>query len=105
MKLATLTGFFWLGILQITFAGKITGLVTDNKGNILPYASILVKGTSRGTTTNNQGKYFLDLEPGTYTIICQYVGYARQEKQAVLQDQTITINFELTVQTTTMKEV
>ena len=105
MKIAILTGFCWLSILQLTFAGKITGIVTDSKGNILPYASILVKGTSRGTTTNNQGRYFLDLEPGSYTVICQYVGYARQEKKVEIQDQTINLNFELALQTTTMKEV
>src|SRR5215831_7387225 len=105
MKIAILSVFLLLGILQLSFAGKITGVVTDNKGNLLPYASILVKGTSRGTTSNNQGKYFLDLEPGTYTIICQYVGYARQEKKVVLQDESISLNFELALQTTTMKEV
>ncbi|MGB4775560.1 MAG: carboxypeptidase regulatory-like domain-containing protein, partial [Daejeonella sp.] len=49
------------------FANRISGVVTDTKGKPLPFASITVKGTTRGTTANNEGKYFIDLNPGTYT--------------------------------------
>jgi hypothetical protein len=79
-------------------------LVTDDKGAILAYASIFVKGTTRGTTSNNQGKYFLDLEEGNYTIVCQYVGYTRQERQVTVGSGMVTIKFQLTLQLTTMKE-
>lgn len=88
-----------------TYAGRISGTVTDDKGTVLPYASVLVKGTSKGTTSNNQGKYFLDIEDGTYTIICQYVGYARQEKTITVSSGTATLDFRLSLQRTTMKEV
>ena len=105
MKIALLLCFF-TGITAFTVqAGKITGNVTDEQGNSLPYASIFVKGSSRGTTTNNLGKYSLELEPGTYTIICQYVGYARQEKNVVVGTEVINLSFQLSVQRTTMKEV
>lgn len=86
-------------------AGRISGTVKNEKGDLLPYASILVKGTTVGTTTNNQGIYFLDLQPGTYTILCQYVGYGRAEKNVTVTNTTVTLNFELSVQQTTMKEV
>ena len=105
MKIAVLIGILWLGVVQDIMAGKIMGTVTDEQGSILPYASIFVKGTSRGTTTNNQGKYALELEPGSYTIVCQYVGYARQEKLVVVGATPTTINFQLSLQRTTMKEV
>lgn len=61
-------------------AVKISGTITDDKGNILPYASVFIKGSSQGTMSNNRGKYFLDLPAGNYTIVCQFVGYTRQEK-------------------------
>ena len=98
---------FTLFLLQSlpVFAGRVSGLVTDDKGNILAYASIFIKGTTRGTTSNNQGKYFLDLEEGNYTIVCQYVGYARQEKQVTIGTGAVTLNFQLSLQLTTMKEV
>ncbi len=88
-----------------SFAGKISGTVTDDKGQTLPYASILVKGTTRGTTANNEGKYFLNLEPGNYTLVCQYVGYKREEKDITVTGENITVNFQLQLQQLTLGEV
>lgn len=86
-------------------AGRVTGTVKNQRGEILPYASILVKGTTIGTTTNSQGSYFLDLIPGQFTITCQYVGYAKVEKTISVTSASLTLNFELSIQQTTMKEV
>jgi hypothetical protein len=87
------------------FAGRITGTVTDDKGQVLPHASILVKGTTQGTTANKDGTYFLQLEAGTYTIVAQYVGYSRQEKTITIGSSDIICNFQLTIQQLTLKEV
>jgi len=89
----------------ISFAGRISGTVTDDKGDILSFSSILLKGTTRGTTANNEGKYFLNLEPGTYTIVCQHVGYSREEKTITIGDESLTLNFQLHIQELTLKEV
>ena len=86
------------------FAGKISGTITDDKGQALPYASIIVKGTTRGTTANNEGKYFMNLEPGTYTIMCQHVGYSRGEKIVTVGDEAIFLNFQLHVQELILRE-
>ncbi|HEY4062172.1 MAG TPA: DUF5686 and carboxypeptidase regulatory-like domain-containing protein [Puia sp.] len=86
-------------------ATRITGTVTDEKGNSLAYSSILVKGTTLGVTANNQGKYFLDLPEGTYTIICQYVGYTREEKKITLGAENKTLDFRLSPQQLSMAEV
>ncbi|HTF29217.1 MAG TPA: carboxypeptidase-like regulatory domain-containing protein, partial [Flavitalea sp.] len=74
-------------------AGRVTGLVKDDKGQILAYASIMVKGTTRGTTANVDGRYFLNLDSGRYTIICQYVGYSREEKSFVSTGEPFELNF------------
>ena len=63
-----------------SFAGVISGIIADDKGNPLPYASISVKGTQKGTTSNSSGKYSIELNAGQYTLIAQYVGYAKSEK-------------------------
>ncbi|MGZ5134432.1 MAG: DUF5686 family protein, partial [Flavitalea sp.] len=88
-----------------TYAGRISGTVKDDKGNLLPFASILVKGTTKGTTANNEGKYFISLQAGTYTIICQYVGYKRQEKTIDLSDHDVQLDFQLSLQDLTMATV
>jgi Family of unknown function (DUF5686)/CarboxypepD_reg-like domain len=90
---------------QFLFANRISGLVTDNKGKPLPFASITVKGTTRGTTANNEGKYFIDIDPGTYTLVAQYVSYQRLERTVTLTDANATINFELQLQQLSLAEV
>lgn len=96
-------------LLSVTFlaayATRITGTVTDDKGNILPYSSILVKGTTRGVTANHNGKYYLDLAPGVYTLTCQYVGYTRQEKKITVTGETQVIDFQLSLQQLSMPDV
>ncbi len=87
------------------YAVRISGTVTDEKGNALAYASILVKGTSRGVTAGIDGKYALDLAPGTYTLVCQYVGYTRKETRVTLGDSPFVANFHLSLQQLSMKEV
>lgn len=39
------------------YAGRVSGLVRDDKGNPLGYASLTVKGTTRGVTAGGNGKY------------------------------------------------
>ncbi len=95
----------FLFLFHAAHATRISGTVTDDKGNILPFASVFIKGSSQGTTSNNRGRYFLDLLPGRYIIICQYVGYARQEKQLTLGTESVTLDFQLSVQQTSLKEV
>src|SRR5260221_4117378 len=87
------------------YATRITGTVRDDKGNILPYSSILVKGTTRGVTAGSEGRYVLELSPGTYTIVCQYVGYTRQEKKITLTGEVQVLDFSLTRQQLSMAEV
>ena len=89
----------------ICFAGKISGTITDNRGEPLSYASVLVKGTSKGTTANSEGKYSLNLAPGDYTITCQHVGYKREEKQVTITDADIHLDFSLSIQELTLGEV
>lgn len=55
-------------------SGKVSG-----NGEALPFASVYLKGTTRGVTTNEEGRYSLRLEPGNHTIVFQYVGYTRKE--------------------------
>lgn len=108
MRKKTTALFFCLFICCFclpAMAARISGKVTDSQGNLLPYASILIKGTSKGTSTNQQGEYFLSLEAGEYILVCQYVGYARQEKKLTVTQNDQTVNFSLELQQTAMKEV
>jgi hypothetical protein len=86
-------------------AQKIKGTVTDNDGKPLPNASVFVKGSTKGTNANNEGKYSLKLENGKYILVCQHVGYGKQELPVTVNDNDHEINFILRVQEMILGEV
>ncbi|HET6991799.1 MAG TPA: DUF5686 and carboxypeptidase regulatory-like domain-containing protein, partial [Bacteroidia bacterium] len=59
-------------------AAILSGRMTSASGEGLSYAAIYVKGTSKGTTTNENGFYTLDLAPANYTLIFSAMGYAQR---------------------------
>ena len=59
----------------------ITGKVTDEKGNPLPNASVIVKGTTTGTVTKEDGTYSLSLPAGAKSLIISTVDMDPVEKQ------------------------
>jgi hypothetical protein len=64
----------------------LKGTVKNIKGEPLPFAGVIVKGTSIGTISNEEGKYQLDLKPGYYEIIFQYLGYKTGMKALTLEN-------------------
>ena len=70
-------------LVSLTFslaatAQQITGSVSDDNGIPLPGASIVIEGTSDGTTTNFDGNFTIDASQGS-TLVISYVGYESQE--------------------------
>ncbi|MDW7691840.1 TonB-dependent receptor [Flammeovirgaceae bacterium SG7u.111] len=75
----------------------IKGVVTSSDENEpLPGVSILVKGTSNGTTTNIDGEYNLEV-PENATLVYSYIGFLDQEV-VVSSQTTIDIVLELDVE-------
>jgi len=59
-------------------SGAIVGKITDKEFNYepLPFATIALKGTDRGTTSDLEGLYSIDnIEIGLYTLEISFVGY------------------------------
>lgn len=54
---------------------QVSGIVTDDNGEALSFASIYVEGTSKGTTSNLEGKFEIELESHETRLAFQYVGY------------------------------
>lgn len=86
-------------------AVPVTGIIKSSKGEVLPFASIVVKGTAIGTTANNEGKYVLNLPSGKYSIQCLHVGYTMAEKEVTVHDQPVQVDYILSLQELTLKEV
>ncbi|MCK4328852.1 TonB-dependent receptor [candidate division WOR-3 bacterium] len=79
--------------------GKITGRVIDQStGEVLPFANIIVEGTTLGAAADANGYYFiLNVPPGNYAVTASMIGYGsvRVEGIRVSFDFTTTQDFEL----------
>ncbi|NER13470.1 TonB-dependent receptor [Leptobacterium flavescens] len=101
--------FFIFLFTPLFFYGQqnytVSGVVTDiNNGETLLGASVFLKGTSIGTTTNEYGFYSLTAPRGNYTLIISYLGFTTIERQIVL-DGSQKINIELQEDASRLDEV
>ena len=58
---------------------SITGTVSDETGSGIPGVSVAVKGTSKGTNTDVNGKFKIDVPNEQTVLVFSFVGYAPQE--------------------------
>ena len=77
-------------------------VVTSDTKETLPGASVLIKGTSRGTTTDVDGKYQIAIQAGDSVLVFSYMGYDTEEVS--LLNKTV-INVSLNLNTTNLNEV
>src|SRR6185437_1396143 len=103
--LRLLTVLIVLSLYGTAYGARVTGIVRDDKGNPLAYASLTIKGTTRGVTAGGDGRYSIELSPGEYTVICQYVGYAREEKKIRVGSDGLVVDFQLSQQQLSMAAV
>lgn len=57
----------------------ITGSVKDNNGEFLLGVSIFIKGTSKGTVTDVDGNYSIEVPDSHTVLVFTYLGYSRKE--------------------------
>ena len=79
----------------LCFSNHINGVISDKHGEPLPFASIYIKNTTYGVSSNAFGEYFIELKPGNYTIAYSYIGFKSEEKLIILQDIPQKINIIL----------
>ncbi|MEY8848691.1 DUF5686 and carboxypeptidase regulatory-like domain-containing protein [Psychroserpens sp. XS_ASV72] len=102
MRLTLLTFFTFFSFL---FGySQIKGTVVDSKDQPLAFVNVYIENTYKGTTTNEDGIYELNIsKPNTYTVVFQYLGYKTVKKtisidsfpftlDTVLEDEEITLN-------------
>ena len=68
------------GSLEATIQGsRVSGKVTDSSGVPIPGASVVVKGTTTGVTTDNDGNFSLTLPADAKTLVFSFLGMRTQE--------------------------
>jgi TonB-linked SusC/RagA family outer membrane protein len=71
--------FYFSTALSFSQTVIISGEVVDGSGNLLPGVSILVEGTTNGTTSDFDGKYVINIKTENATLLFAYLGFKPQK--------------------------
>ena len=79
-------------LLTTTFVfAQQSGMVVDQNNEPLPGASVVIKGTTTGTTTDFDGKFSINLSQGDVLVV-SYVGFSTNEVTFDGGDLTVVLN-------------
>ncbi len=59
---------------------QISGKITDSNGDVVPFASVYLKNSTKGASANVDGQYQLTVDKGTVTLIYKAIGYKTAER-------------------------
>lgn len=88
--------------------GIVKGSVKEEgSGEYLPYATIAIKGTSKGGITNAEGSFkFGNMAVGPITLVASFVGFEEQEKEIIIKEgEEVDVHFQLKVNSEELKGV
>lgn len=91
-----LFAFLCLLVLSVSMQAQnftLSGTISDESGQALPGATVLVKGTTNGTVSDVEGKYALKLSNGTYTIVVSMLSKPIEKTVTITKDTVV--NFTL----------
>lgn len=96
-KTTNLTTLLWIFCACGLFAQtKISGNVTDEKGEPIPGANVSIKDTYDGASTDGNGVFqFSTSETGAQVVIVTFVGYKTFEQKLLLQGDAINLTISL----------
>ena len=84
----------------------ISGKILSTEKEIVDFATVYLKGTTYGGTTNEEGIYHLKAPAGTYTLVVSAIGYETVEKQVTLtKGERIKQNITIRPKTEELEEV
>ncbi len=93
--------FLFSFLLAFTFSAlaqkqSVNGIVKDSfLGETVVGANVVIKGTTKGTSTDVNGKFTLLLEKGKYTLQVTFVGNKPIEQEIVVADKPLNLTFNM----------
>lgn len=68
----------------------ISGTIKNIKGDQLPSVTVFIAGSQKATAANQNGAYsFQQVDPGTYQIIFNLIGYEPIKRNIIIKDQSV----------------
>ncbi|HRP90872.1 MAG TPA: DUF5686 and carboxypeptidase regulatory-like domain-containing protein [Edaphocola sp.] len=87
------------------FATILKGVIRDDYGDSIPFASILIKDSNKATSAGEDGSYFLQVPEGKVTLVVKVVGYRPYAQTVIAKGDTMTVDFLLKTEGETLAEV
>ena len=75
MKINLLIILFFLGIVSAFAQTKVSGYVYDEYKEPVSFANVIFKGSSEGTITNENGKFYLESDETWSTVLVSFIGF------------------------------
>ncbi|WP_295718199.1 DUF5686 family protein [Mucilaginibacter sp.] len=73
----------------------LSGRITDQKNNVIPFTSVYIRNSTYGTTANENGLYQFKLSPGNYNLTYRFVGFNEREFKVTITDHDETLNVQM----------
>ena len=95
----------FINVAAFAQSGKVNGKISDVKGQPLTGASIIIKNTNKGATTDSKGEFVIDnLANGKYTVVMSFIGYKTKET-LVTVPQVMSLSVQLDEDVSDLDEV
>lgn len=75
MNLRLLIALFFLGIFSIIAQTKVSGYVFDEFNEPISFANIIFKGSTQGTITDENGRFYLESDETWEALTVSFIGY------------------------------
>jgi len=92
MNIRLLIVIFFICTAPLLAQTKVGGYVYDESGNPIPYANVLFKGSTEGTITNEEGRFYLESDENWKILVISFLGFETVEKNL---DKLVSYNLEI----------
>jgi hypothetical protein len=104
MKLRLLVPFLFLGFFTVFAQTKVSGYVFDEQNEPVPFANVIFKGSTEGTITNEDGRFYLESEETWDALQISFVGFEILE-YPLTKKVNYNLKFTLKEEAASLKEV
>jgi iron complex outermembrane receptor protein len=88
-----------------SIAQNITGTVKSTSGKPIPYINILVLNSAKGTMTDNEGNFSINLSAGTYQLKFSGIGFSTKINKIEVNSDNVVLNIRLLESTESLDEI
>ncbi|MBQ1184918.1 MAG: TonB-dependent receptor [Muribaculaceae bacterium] len=97
---------YGVGVAMAAGSGGVSGVVVDESKEPVGYATVALKGTAYGLSSDEDGRFSINAPSGHYTLVVSMLGYATQEHPVTIKHgRTTTIDVTMAVAATQLEEV